>query len=256
MLITALATPLSEENHLDMKSFHRLLQHQKKGGIDGVIVAGTTGQGSLLSLQEKGQLLQATLDYPFNRGLCISDVSIARVFDNMEIAAKHGAQFLLVTPPFFVKPTQEAIYQFFQKILDQSSCPVILYNNPSRIGVGIDNGVYSALKGHPRLWGTKESAGKESLAGIEIPVFCGDDENIESYKQQGAVGAISVISNLFVNLAIKTVPVHAVNPLPIQYLLQLAKIFTFSHLRQEIGSLTSAQQKIIEDLWVESMSAF
>ena len=62
MLITALATPLHEDYSLDIKSFHRLLQHQKRGA-DGVIIAGTTGQGSLLSDQEKSLLLQASQDF-------------------------------------------------------------------------------------------------------------------------------------------------------------------------------------------------
>ncbi|MFZ4772951.1 MAG: dihydrodipicolinate synthase family protein [Chlamydiia bacterium] len=274
MLITALATPFTDKKELDLKSFHRLLQHQKRGA-DGVVVAGTTGQGSLLSMEEKRQLLEATLDYPFGRGLCVSDTCLPRVFENMELATKFGAHFILVTPPFFIKPTQEAILAFFQEVLDQSSCPVILYNNPSRVAVAIDNGVYTALKGHKNLFGVKESANKASLKGIEIPVFCGDDEQIMNYAEQGAMGAISVLSNVFVDTVKKGLAldpeanrmIHhlkqiyiATNPLPIQYVLMKNHIFSFADLKKEMGSLNKEQEmmicQILEETWEKSTSAF
>lgn len=274
MLITALATPYDEENSLDLKSFHRLLQHQKRGA-DGIIVAGTTGQGTLLTDQEKALLLQATQDYPFARGLCVSDLSLERVWKNMEIALKHDTQFILVTPPFFIKPTQEAIAHFYSKILDQSFCPVILYNNPSRVGVPIENSVYESIKGHKNLLGVKESMGKISLSGINIPVFCGDDDKIVSYKKQGAIGAISVLSNVFVETVKKALCLDpsseeilnllnklfvAVNPLPIQYVLKKNHLFAFEKVKSELGALDQEQkekiEKVLEEAWGKLTLAF
>ena len=274
MLITALATPLHEDYSLDIKSFHRLLQHQKRGA-DGVIIAGTTGQGSLLSDQEKSLLLQASQDYPFARGLCVSDLSLDRVWKNIEIAAKHETQFILVTPPFFIRPSQEAIIGFFKKILDQSFCPVILYNNPSRVGVAIENCVYDAVKGHKNLLGVKESMGKSSLNGINIPVFCGDDDKIFSYKKQGAIGAISVLSNVFVETVKKALCLDSsaeetlqlliklfvrVNPLPIQYILKRNHLFQFCRVKEELGALEEGDretiEKILEEAWTKLALAF
>ncbi|NDD59095.1 MAG: hypothetical protein EBZ47_07605 [Chlamydiae bacterium] len=203
MLITALATPLHEDYSLDIKSFHRLLQHQKRGA-DGVIIAGTTGQGSLLSF-----------------------------------------------------------------------CPVILYNNPSRVGVAIENCVYDAVKGHKNLLGVKESMGKSSLNGINIPVFCGDDDKIFSYKKQGAIGAISVLSNVFVETVKKALCLDSsaeetlqlliklfvrVNPLPMQYILKRNHLFQFCRVKEELGALEEGDketiEKILEEAWTKLALAF
>lgn len=274
MLITALATPLDQNHSLDLKSFHRLLQHQKRGA-DAVIIAGTTGQGTLLSDKEKSLLLQATQDYPFARGLCVSDLSLDRVWKNIEIAAKHDTQFILVTPPFFVRPSQEAIGCFYKKILEQSFCPVILYNNPSRVGIVIENSVYNSLKGDKNLLGVKESTGNSSLSGINIPVFCGDDDKLVSYKKQGAIGAISVLSNVYVETVKKALSLDpfaqeilqlltklfvTTNPLPIQYVLNKNHIFSFCTLKEELGSLVKGDrekiEKILEEAWGKLALAF
>ena len=274
MLITAVCTPLGEDDQLDMKSFHRLLQHQKKGA-DGVVIAGTTGQGTLLTSSEKGQLLKAAQDYPFSRGFCVSDLNYDNVLKNIDLAAKFDTQFLLLTPLFFVRSTQEAIAEFFLEILNQSPCPVILYNNPSRVGVAIENSVYDALRGHKNLLGVKESGGKTDLKGIQIPVFCGDDDRIIDYKKQGAVGAISVLSNVFVEtiqkallfdpvsieiVQILTKVFYRVNPLPIQYILKKNHLFATQKVKKQIGSLSKEEMEkidhILEEAWGKLSLAF
>lgn len=274
MLITAVCTPLDDQYQLDLKSFHKLLQHQKKGA-DGLVIAGTTGQGTLLNRSEKEQLLKASQDYPFSRGLCVSDLNLYSVMKNIEIATQFDAQFLLLTPMFFIRPTQESITKFFLEILDQSPCPVILYNNPSRVGIGIENEVYQAVQGHKNLLGVKESAGKKDLKGIPIPVFCGDDDRIADYKKQGAVGAISVLSNVFVEtikkaleldpnaverLGVLTKIFTAVNPLPIQYVLNKNHLFSSMNTKKEIGSLTREEigkiDHILEEFWEKLSLAY
>ncbi|MBM3196904.1 MAG: dihydrodipicolinate synthase family protein [Chlamydiae bacterium] len=274
MLITALATPLDSEGRLDIKSFHKLLQHQKKGA-DGVIVAGTTGQGTLLTDQEKSILLQATRDYPFSRGLCVSDLSLDRVLKNMDLAERQDVQYLLVTPPFFVRPTQQAILTFYTTVLEKAPCPVILYNNPSRVGVAIETSVYKSLKGHKNLLGVKESQGKSLLKGINIPVFCGDDEWIVSYKKQGSIGAISVLSNVFVETVKKAMCLDpfsedllsllkrvfvSVNPLSIQYILHKNHLFSTDRVKAEIGALQEDEKlkidAVLEEAWGKLALAF
>jgi 4-hydroxy-tetrahydrodipicolinate synthase len=265
MLITAAATPLNRDYSIDFESFTRLLEKQQKF-VDAVLVAGTTGQGTLLNHAEKNLLLDVARDFSFKKGICVSDVSFERVMENIRLCAHKSVDFLLVTPPFFVRPQGLAIKNFFKKILDASSVPVIIYNNPSRVAVHIDETVLQSLEGHPMLLGIKESSQKKSIGQIPINVFCGDDDQIANYKAQNAFGAISVLSNAFplqlaqgwrgsvedLEYIQKLVQTFVgVNPLPIHYILHKQGLFKTDLVKEEIGELSKEQKWMIDRILEE-----
>jgi 4-hydroxy-tetrahydrodipicolinate synthase len=205
-LLPAILTPLDLDGNLALEHFPTLLEFQRQAGVDGVVVCGTNGEGTSLSVEERKRTLEAAVE---NRGdfLIVAATGATSITDAVELtrhAAEVGADATLVLPPFFFKnPTPEGLAAYFRPILDAADLPILLYNIPQFTAVAITDDLISLLADHPNLSGVKDSAGdwkrtQEFIAFYpQLRILAGSDRlAARSYAHHGA-GCISGGANSF-----------------------------------------------------------
>lgn len=202
---TALITPLTESG-VDYDAFGRLIDWQIDSGIDALVIAGTTGEGSTLNDQEHREVLRYAAEriagrVPMIAGTGSNDTNYAVSLSRY--ACEVGADALLVVTPYYNKATQQGLIRSYQTIADAVTKPIILYNVPSRTGVNIEAATYLALAEHPNIGGIKEASGNISkitevaaLVGDKLDIYSGNDDQIVPILSVGGIGVISVLSNL------------------------------------------------------------
>ena len=201
---TALVTPLNE-NGVDYVQLKKLIDWQIEQGIDALVIAGTTGEGSTLSDAEHRELFREAIKMIDGRGPAIAGTGsndTAYVIDLTKFACELGYDAMLVVTPYYNKATQKGLIQMFTAIADASTKPLILYNVPSRTGVDIAPSTYAALADHPMIQGIKEASGNLSkvaetahLVGDKLDIYSGNDDQILPILALGGSGVISVLSN-------------------------------------------------------------
>ena len=202
---TALITPTTE-NGVDYASLGKLINWQIEEGIDALVIAGTTGEGSTLSDAEHRRVLEYSVEkaagrVPIIAGTGSNDTSYA--IDLSRFACSIGADGLLVVTPYYNKATQNGLIRMYSAIADAAEKPLILYNVPSRTGVNIEPATYQALADHPNIHGIKEANGNISkivetfaLVGDKLDIYSGNDDQVIPILSMGGAGVISVLSNL------------------------------------------------------------
>lgn len=203
-LITAIVTPF-QDNQLDLISLEKILEYQIKNNSDGVVIAGTTGEGSSLSFEEYKNLLQAAKQIVKKRiviiaGCCSSNTEIAL---KLALEAEDiGIDGLMCTTPPYVKPTEEGVYQHIKAIHDKTNLPMMLYNTPSRSGTNISDQLVVRLANLPRVIALKDT-GTDIARPIRMKTqiksdfnfLTGEDETSLAYIALGGKGWVSVASN-------------------------------------------------------------
>ncbi|MBR7070945.1 MAG: 4-hydroxy-tetrahydrodipicolinate synthase [Clostridia bacterium] len=203
-IATALITPLNEEG-IDYEQFGRLIDWQIAEGINGLVVCGTTGEGSTLSDDEHREAIRFAVQraagrVPIIAGTGSNDTAYA--LDLTKSACESGADAVLVVTPYYNKATQKGLIRLFTDIADVATAPVILYNVPSRTGVNIAPQTVAALAEHPNISGIKEASGNisaiaeiQALCRDKIDLYSGNDDQIVPILSLGGKGCISVLSN-------------------------------------------------------------
>ena len=202
---TALITPLTPDG-IDFNQFRRLIDWQIGEGIDALVIAGTTGEGSTLTDAEHREAIRFSVEVaagrvPIIAGTGSNDTDYA--IDLTRYACSVGADAMLVVTPYYNKATQKGLIRMYSAIADASDKPLILYNVPSRTGVGIEPTTYLALADHPQIAAIKEANGNISkivetraLVGDRLDIYSGNDDEIVPILAAGGAGVISVLSNL------------------------------------------------------------
>ena len=201
---TALVTPLNE-NGVDYVELERLINWQIEQGIDALVIAGTTGEGSTLTDEEHRELFRRAIEMIGGRVPAIAGTGsndTAYAIDLTKYACELGYDAMLVVTPYYNKATQKGLIQMFTAIADASTKPLILYNVPSRTGVDIAPSTYAALADHPQIRAIKEASGNLSkvaetahLVGDKLDIYSGNDDQIVPILALGGAGVISVLSN-------------------------------------------------------------
>ena len=201
---TALVTPLNE-NGIDYVQLKKLIDWQIDQGIDALVIAGTTGEGSTLTDEEHRELLREAIKMidgrvPAVAGTGSNDTAYA--IDLTKYACELGYDAMLIVTPYYNKATQKGLIKMFTAIADASTKPIILYNVPSRTGVDIAPSTYAALADHPMIQAIKEASGNLSkvaetahLVGDKLDIYSGNDDQIIPILSLGGAGVISVLSN-------------------------------------------------------------
>ena len=202
---TAIITPYTESG-IDYARLTRNLDFQYENGTAALVVCGTTGENATQSQDEHNELVRFVVNETAGRMRVIAGVgsnNTAAALRNAENAKAVGADAVLMVTPYYNKSTQKGLIEHFSYVADRVEIPMILYNVPSRTGIGLTAESYRILSQHPNINGVKEASGDlslivktRSICGDELTIWSGNDDNTIALMALGARGVISVASNL------------------------------------------------------------
>jgi 4-hydroxy-tetrahydrodipicolinate synthase len=204
--ITALATPFTAAGELDLDAWSRLIDRQLAAGSRGIVVAGSTGEAAMLADEEYSALVGLAVQQVAGRLRVLAGTGhsgTARTLAQAQLAQRCGADAALVVTPPYVRPTQAGLQAHYLAVAEQGGLPVVLYNVPGRTGCDLLPETVARLHAHPGIIGLKEARGDVErwdalypLAGPQFALLSGDDPTFVRAMLGGAVGVISVASNV------------------------------------------------------------
>ncbi len=207
---TALITPMNEDYSVNFNRLEQLVNEQIKGGIDALVICGTTGEKSTLRYDEHVKVIEVAAKAAAKRVPIIAGTGSNDTVYSVELcddAAKAGADAFLMVTPYYNKASQEGLVTHYNYIADRVNRPIILYNVPSRTGVHIAPETYRELSKHKNIVATKEASGDLSLVakikylcGDDLEVYSGNDDQTVPILSLGGIGVISVASNFLPQL--------------------------------------------------------
>ena len=202
---TAIVTPFSEHG-VDYERLKKNLEFQYENGTSAVVVCGTTGENATHTPNEHDELVRVTVRTVNGRMKVIAGIGSNNTENALRAAenAKYsGADAVLMVTPYYNKTTQKGLIEHFSYVADRVDTPMILYNVPSRTGIGISADTCKALSQHPNINGIKEASGDialaakiRSLCGDDLYIWSGNDDCTIPLMSLGALGVISVASNI------------------------------------------------------------
>lgn len=202
---TAIVTPYTEHG-IDYERLQKNLDFQYENGTAAIVVCGTTGEAATQNADEHNELVRFTVQAVAGRMKVIAGVGSNNTQTALrfaESAKAAGADGILMVTPYYNKTSQKGLIEHFSAVADRVEIPMILYNVPSRTGIGIAAETYQALSQHPNINGIKEASGDfaliyktRSLCGDELTLWSGNDDNTVPMMAMGAKGVISVASNI------------------------------------------------------------
>lgn len=279
---TALVTPFrnGEVAYDDLK---KLVAHQLKGGINGLVPVGTTGESPTLSYEEHMEVIRFVIAQARGRVPVVAGTgsnSTREAVELTKLSHEAGADAMLVVAPYYNKPSQEGLFRHFAAVAEATDKPIILYSIPGRCGIEIGVPVVERLRAKYRhvAW-IKEAGGsvdrvdqlKQAL-GDDLTVLSGDDSLTLPFMAVGAEGVISVASNLFVREVVKLVNFALANdvakaaklhrrlypafkalfiepnPVPVKVALARAGIIGSAEVRSPLCEMTPANAKTLESV--------
>ena len=183
---TALVTPLNEAG-IDYERLKKNIDFQYENGTAAVVICGTTGENAVQSQNEHDELVRVTVNHTAGRMKVIAGIGsndTAHALTNAQNAKAVGADGVLMVTPYYNKSTQKGLIEHFSYVADRVEIPMILYNVPSRTGIGISAQTYKTLSEHPNINGVKEASGDFTLIGKTI-ALCGDDKQKTARRDLG-----------------------------------------------------------------------
>ena len=206
---TAIITPF-KNGLIDYESFGKIIEAQIAGGIDGIVVAGTTGEAATLTHEEHCECIKYVVEKVEGRVPVIAGTGSNDTAYGIELskyACEVGADALLLVTPYYNKATPKGLIKNFLDTAEATDKPIILYNGPSRTGCNISLPVYRELAKHERIVAVKEASGNISAiaeliaeCGDSFDIYSGNDDQIVPIMSLGGKGVISVLSNVLPKL--------------------------------------------------------
>lgn len=203
---TALVTPFTNDG-INFEELRKLIEFQILEGIDGLVICGTTGESSTMSLAEKKSVIDFSVKVANGRVPIIAGTGGNNTADAVAMskyAESVGADGLLLVTPYYNKTTQKGLIAHFSKIAESVNIPIILYNVPSRTGLNIEPETCLELSKIPNVVAIKEASGNISqvakianLCNDELTIYSGNDDQILPILSLGGLGVISVLSNVY-----------------------------------------------------------
>ena len=202
---TALITPLTERG-VDYEAFGRLIDWQIEQGIDALVIAGTSGEGSTLTDEEHRAVLKFCIEKIAGRVPAIAGTG-SNETDYAISLTKYANDLhydgMLVVTPYYNKATQKGLVTMYNAIAEVSDVPIVAYNVPSRTGVNIEPSTYAEMAKNPKISCIKEANSNISkivetfsLVGDKMDIYSGNDDQIVPILSMGGLGVISVLANL------------------------------------------------------------
>ena len=200
---TAIVTPFTRNGDVDFGKLRELIEMQVKNGIDGIVPVGTTGESPTLDYAEHEKVVETCVEVARKRIKVIAGTGANSTREALELtkhAKEAGADGTLQVTPYYNKPNQAGLIKHFSAVADLG-LPTILYNIPGRSAREIEVATVAELSKHPNIVAVKEAGGSvdrvsQTLARCKIEVLSGDDSLTLPMMSVGAVGVISVASNV------------------------------------------------------------
>ncbi|MDH5688249.1 MAG: 4-hydroxy-tetrahydrodipicolinate synthase [Candidatus Bathyarchaeota archaeon] len=205
-IIPAMVTPLNNDEELDEDGLRELVNYLIDSGVHGVFVCGSQGEFFALEKEEKKRAIKVTVDEANGRVPVYAgtgDVTTRSVIELSRYAEDVGADAVSVVTPFFIRPTQEELFQHYENVAEAVDIPVLLYNNPGRTGVDLSVPTVARLAEIDNIVGIKDSSGDLTLTAEYIrscpddfAVIAGRDSLILATLVYGGKGAIAATANV------------------------------------------------------------
>jgi 4-hydroxy-tetrahydrodipicolinate synthase len=202
---TAISTPF-DGNGVNFKEFEKLIENQIQNKVDAIIVCGTTGEASTMSLDEKKETIKFAVEKVAGRIPVIAGTggnSTASVIEMTKYAESVGVDGALIVTPYYNKCTQEGLIMHYKTIAEKTNLPIIVYSVPGRTGVNILPKTCLELSKIENIVAIKEASGNLSqvaeishLCGDNLYIYSGNDDQITPILSVGGIGVISVLSNI------------------------------------------------------------
>ena len=207
----AIVTPFTQDDKVNFEELGKMIDFQRAGGSDAIIICGTTGESSTLTHEEHDECIKFAVEHTAGRVPVIAGTgsnSTAEAIRLSTHAQNNGADALLLVTPYYNKATQKGLIQHYTAIANSVDLPIILYNVPSRTGVNIlPQTAVTLAKNVKNIVAVKEASGNISqvaelaaLADGCIDIYSGNDDQVVPLLSLGGVGVISVLSNVMPKL--------------------------------------------------------
>ena len=203
---TAIVTPFTDEG-VNFDEFKKLIEFQISEGVDALIVCGTTGESSTMTLDERKETIKFAKEVSNGRVPIIAGTGgncTKSVIEMTKWAESIGVDGALIVTPYYNKTTQKGLIAHYTEIAKNTTLPIILYSVPSRTGVNITPETCLELSKIPNIVAVKEASGNisqvaeiKNLCKDELQIYSGNDDQILPILSLGGIGVISVLSNLF-----------------------------------------------------------
>lgn len=201
---TALVTPF-RNGEVDYDAFARLLDRQIEAGIHFLVPLGTTGETPCLDEEERIRILELSKEKCAGRSVIVGGGtnSLTQTVKSMKVLEPYGPDAFLIIVPYYNKPTQDGIYEYFKAVADSTDKPIVMYNVPSRTGVNMTAETALRLAEIENIVAVKEASGNYAQISEIIghapegfSVLSGNDDETLSLMATGAAGIVSVASNI------------------------------------------------------------
>lgn len=238
-VFTALVTPF-KDGKIDFQALERLVEWQLSSGISGLVPCGSTGEFASLSAHEQKEILKTVIGVVKGRVPVIagaSDINPYKVIELAQQAVECGVDAVMVVAPYYVKPTQEQIHNFYTLIDDALKFPLLLYNNPGRCAISMSLDIIVKLASRSTVIGIKEADPDitrpakllNHIKRSDFSLLTGNSSSTAGFLAEGGHGVISVTSNVD--------PVRCVNLVKSWFNINLDE---FATLRQSLIDLDEA----------------
>lgn len=202
----ALVTPFNVDGSVNFDKLRELIEYHISNKTAGLVILGTTGEATTISLEEQIEVVKFSLEIvnkriPVMIGSGSNDTK--KACELSKLYSSMGADYLLVVTPYYNKTNTPGLIKHFEMIAEASSCPIVLYNVPSRTGMNIPIPAYEVLCKHPNIVGVKEASGNMDYTNEvckylsdDFVMLSGNDDIIVDMIKIGASGVISVLANI------------------------------------------------------------
>lgn len=276
---TAISTPF-DDNGVNLKEFERLIEFQIQNKVDSIIVCGTTGEASTMTLEEKIATIKCAVKTSNRRVPIIAGSggnNTKEVIEFSKTAQNLGVDGLLIVTPYYNKCTQNGLIEHYKEIAQNVSIPIIVYSVPSRTGVNIEPKTCFELSKIENIVAIKEASGNISqvaqiahLCGDNLNIYSGNDDQVLPVLSLGGIGVISVLSNVMpeythnmvqnffdgkiekaTKMQLAAIPLinalfSEVNPIPVKSALNILG-FDFGTPRLPLTKMSEEKEKILKN---------
>lgn len=203
----AIVTPMKENYEVNYEKLEEIIEYQIAQGTDCIVIAGTTGESSTLSMEEHHEVIKAAVEFTKHRVPVVAGTGSNATDTAIQLtqeAQEAGADAALVVTPYYNKATQNGLYVHYSRIAENTKLPIILYNVPGRTGCNLlPETVARLYKDNQNIVGLKEATGSlaqasktMNLTDGKIELYSGEDGLVVPLMSIGAIGVISVWSNI------------------------------------------------------------